>query len=115
MKTYYITSTSEISEYSYQEGQLGYVNSYDHKGIVTAENAKSASWIYLVKELGYYSIADGDIEFEADGYANTSVLVNEENSEASKSELELWEDGKKTLYIDDIRLTVYKLEQVTFN
>lgn len=113
MKTYYIKSTHDVYVDSYTDGELENVNFYQQKNTVNAKDAKQAIQKYFENTL-YYSF-----EFEYaqidDDYKNIlhySNLVDTENSEASKGEIELWKEGKYKLYSNNTTLEICELTEI---
>ena len=108
MKRYYIESNHDVYKDSYNEGETENINYYNLKSIVQAKNPKEAIKQYFDKELCYsFNIDNSDTD--EDGVLHYSVLVDEENSEATEKEIELWKEGKKVLYSNNITLSIFEL------
>ena len=91
---------------------MEFANFYHKSAIIKAETPKQAVKIYIETEL-FYSVSDDDIAYEDDSvYVN--VLVDEQNTQAQKHEIEMWKKGLLKLYIDDISISVNHLEKVIF-
>lgn len=110
MKTFFISSRHEIFADDYNEGELNYVNSYDMNSFINAENPKQAIEKYFETVLCYDFSFEGSY-FE-DGCLNYDVLVDADNLQATEKEKELWKQGKKTLYCDNISLEVNELIKI---
>lgn len=112
MSKYYITSNSDIRNYSYEEGEMAFVNFYHRSAVIKANTPKQAVKAYIETEL-LYNVSDDDITYEDDrAYAN--VLVDEQNTQAQNHEIELWKKGLLKLYLEDISISVNHLEKVIF-
>ena len=118
MKTYSIKTGHDIYIDSYNEGEGKHVNYYDIKAEVKAENPTQAIEKYFEDTL-YYNfnmnlayIAHEEDEDQPVNVLHYSVLVDEENAEASVEEVELWKEGKKVLYSNNIYLSIYELVEV---
>ena len=120
MKTYFIESVHDICIDSYSEGEKENVNFYDIKQNVKAENPRQAIEKYFETELffsfnfEYAGIMHEEEGEEADNInkLNYCILVDEENCEANEKELEEWKQGKKTLYSNNITLSIYEVQPV---
>ena len=107
MKTFKIKSEHNVYVDSFTEGQGDAVNSYIVSDEVKATNVKEAIEKYFDSVLCY------DIDFafaEVDGgRLYYSVLVDKDNIEASKNQIELWKKGEVTLYANNISVMAYEL------
>lgn len=114
MNTYIVKTMHDVYVDNYNEGEDRYVNSYDLKEEVKAETPQDAVQQYFEKHLGYkFNLNDAYIPHkeEEDAPKNVlhySVLVDEENVEANKQDIGLWEAGKKELYANNIYLVIYQ-------
>ena len=118
MKTYFIKTNHEVFIDKFNEGELDFVNSYSIEAKVKAENPREAIKKYFENEL-YYKfdfesayIPHEEEETEEKNTLHYSVLVDVDNSEASKKEVEEWKEDKLTLYSNNIFLTIYELNAV---
>ena len=118
MKTYIIKTSHEIEKDTYNEGLISYVNSYNLKSEIKAENPRDAIQKYFDEHL-YYTfnfktayILHEEEENEATNVLFYDVLVDEENNEATEKEIELWKKDKLTLYNNRIHLQIF-LTQLT--
>ena len=86
----------ECYEDSYEEGELGYANSWDFD--VRGEYDSAEDLIKAIVKATY--LFDFDVEEFGftDGAIQTSDLVDEESIKADKHDIELWKKGEKTLY-----------------
>lgn len=114
MKTYIVKTMHDVYVDDYNEGEGKHVNSYDLKEEVKAETPQDAVQQYFEKHLGYkFAINNAYIPHkeEEDAPKNVlhySVLVDEENVEASKEDIKLWQEGKKELYSNSIYLIIHQ-------
>ena len=118
MKIYIIKTSHEIEKDSYKDGLLNYVNSYNLKHEIKANNPREAIQKYFEDYL-YYTfdfksayILHEEEENEATNILFYDVLVDEENNEATEKEKELWKKDKLTLYNNSIHLEIF-LTQLT--
>ena len=112
LNSYYITSTHDIYIDNYTEGEGKRVNSYDLNAIVKAENVKEAIAKYFKNEL-YLSYDEEYIDDSLDdGNFFYSNLVDSENLEATKEEIELWKKNEKVLYSNNSSLKIYQLVKI---
>jgi hypothetical protein len=118
MKKYYIESTHEVYIDTYNEGEGKHVNSYTQKAMISAENQREAIQKYFENELYFdfnFQHASIDHEEGLNENINTlhySNLVDDDNAEASKSEIEAWKRGVVTLYSNSTYLTIFELTEV---
>ena len=118
MKTYFIKTNHEVHIDKFKEGKLDFVNSYNIEAKVKAENPREAIKKYFENELYYefdfeYAyIPHEEEETEEKNTLHYSVLVDNDNNEASKNEVEAWKEDKLTLYSNNIFLTIYELNAV---
>jgi hypothetical protein len=118
MKRYYIESTHDVYVDTYKEGEGSYCNAYNHQAMIEAENQREAIQKYFEKELYFdfnFEYASIDHEEGISEKTNTlhySNLVDENNAEASKSEIEAWKSEKVTLYSNNTFLTIFELTEV---
>lgn len=112
LNSYYITSIHDIYIDNYTEGEGDRVNSYDLNAIVKAENVKKAIAKYFEKEL-YLSFDEKYLDDSLDeGNFFYSNLVDSENLEATKEEIELWKKNEKILYSNTSSLKIYQLVKI---
>lgn len=121
MKTYIITSVHTVHIDSFEEGELGFVNSYDLKSTIKASTPKEAVEKYFETvlflpfhfEAAYiFHKEDPDVNQDKNTLEYTS-LVDVENNEPSKTDIELWTRGQKELYSNSAFISVYELIGVT--
>ncbi len=118
MKRYYIESTHEVYVDTFEAGEDHYCNGYNHQAMIEAENQRDAIQKYFENEL-YFSFnfehANIDHEEGINEKINTlhySNLVDKDNAEASKSEIEAWKRGEITSYSNNTFLTIFELTEV---
>jgi hypothetical protein len=115
MNEYLIKSYHTVSEDSYNDGELDYVNGYELSYFIKATDPSNAIQQYIERKL-YYKFNPKFIDTSSDDISvYYNVLVDIDNAEATESEYELWKQGKLKLYNDCIRLEVYNVSIVTNN
>jgi len=108
--TFFIKSFHQISVTTYNDGDLSTCNGYDLSGNISANNAKSAIEKYFDQYLCFdFDINNALIE---DGTIYYDVLCDNDNSEANKEDIALWEKGEKTLYNNSISIEIYELQKI---
>lgn len=109
MNEYLIRSYHTVSEDSYNDGELDYVNGYELSCFVKAIDPSKAVKEYIERKL-YYKFNPRFIDKSDDDISvYYNVLVDVDNAEATESEYELWKQGKIKLYNDSIRIEVYSV------
>lgn len=109
MNEYLIRSYHTVSEDSYNDGELDYVNGYELSYFVKAIDPSKAVQEYIERKL-YYKFNPRFIDKSDDDISvYYNVLVDIDNAEATESEYELWKQGKIKLYNDSIRIEVYSV------
>lgn len=118
MKTYIIETNHEIEKDTYNDGLIGYVNSYNLKSEIKAADQREAIQKYFEEYL-YYTfdfksayILHEEEENEATNILFYDVLVDDENNEATEKQRELWKKDKLILYNNRIHLTIYELTKI---
>lgn len=112
MKKYFITSTHDVYVDDFKEGETDHVNYYSSNGFVSADSWKDAAIKYLNDNL-YYDINIKDVEISEDvNCLQTSVIVDEENVQASRHDIDQWKNGSKMLYCNRIDLFIEELAPV---
>ena len=110
MSKIFVTSKGYVECYedSYEEGELGYANSWDFD--VRGEYDSADQLIKaIVRATGLFDFKVEDFAV-TDGYLQSSDLVDENSYVADKRDNELWKKGEKTLYSANLSL---KLECVS--
>lgn len=110
MKTFKIESEHNVYIDSFTEGEGDAVNSYNTSREIKATNVKEAIEKYFQSVL-YYDF-DFSLAETYEGKLDYSVLVDKDNSEASKNQVELWKKDELVLYANNITITVYELTSV---
>ena len=122
MNNYIIDTEHTVYVDSYENGEEEQVNFYIQKAEIKAENAKEAIKLYFEKELCFsFDIKDAYITHEeeeegSEAPKNTlhySILVDIDNMEATKEELEAWKKNEIKLYSNNIYLTIHELKPAT--
>lgn len=118
MKTYVINSNHDVYIDSYENGELDNVNFYALEGKIDANNPREAIKKYF-EEVLYFSfeIENAYIDHEetnegSDNCLHYSNLVDVNNYEASKREIELWKENKEELYSNNTTIYIYELKSV---
>ena len=117
MKVYIIKTSHEIED-SYANGLLNYVNSYNLRHEIKALTPREAiqkyfeEYLYYTFDFKYAYILHEKEENEATNVLFYDVLVDEENNEATESQINLWKKDKLTLYNNRIHLEIF-LTQLT--
>lgn len=111
MKNYLIYSDHTVHKYDYEFGERDFVNEYELKEFIKAENQKEAIFKFINNVLCYSFDVD---ELELNEYGNFSfdILVDAENYQASIEDVEEWKKGECTLYNDYVSLKIYELNQI---
>ena len=113
MKAYQITSLHNVYLDSYKDGELDHVNSYDIENVIFAENVKSAIEKYFENVLYYkFNFSLCYFDFNQLFY---SVLVDADNYEATKNQIQVWKMGKSKLYSNNITISVFELNAINFD
>ncbi len=88
---------ADVYEDSYNEGEGDHVNSFNGK---VGKSFDSADELikYINDEVIYKDMEKSDFSVMDDGRIVTSLLVDSENSPASKSQIAIWEKGDLELY-----------------
>jgi len=115
MKKFKITTIHNIYLDSYDNGEQEQVNFYSLEKDIEALTAMDAIEEYF-KTFLYYKITRDQIEIDLfnNEILATSVLVNADNVEASKNEINKWVAGNLKLYSNRIDIMVDELKPVKF-
>ena len=113
MKTYKINSIHDIYLDSYESGELEKVNHFTMKSEIKATNPKDAIKKYFEDILCYdFNINDAMMSENDKNVLYYSNLVDNDNVQASKNEIEQWEKNKIKLYSNNTTLFIYELKEV---
>ena len=110
MYKYYISSFHDTYEDNYENGEGNFCNSWKQERIIKANNLNEALKEYFDKEL----FTEFNIE-NLDIYENTiqtSILVNVDNFQASKYEIEKWQKNELMLYAQHISIKAEIMQEV---
>ena len=114
MKKFEIYSDNEVFVDIYDEGEKEQVNSYFLSQKIEAENYKEAIKKYFSNHL-YYEYEDKEENYDKEqNCIFYSVLVDIQNCEASKNEIESWKAGNLGLYSNNIFLKISEIIEVKF-
>jgi hypothetical protein len=112
MNEYFIKSYHSISEDSYNDGELGWVNGYEMSDFIKAIDPTEAIRKYIIDKL-YYNFDPRNLDTSNDDISTYyNVLVDADNCEANDNEFELWKQGKFRLYNDSIKIEIYTVSIV---
>ena len=110
MNNYKIFSFHSIAEDDYKQGELKTIKDYSLTEIVQAETVKEAIIEYFKSVIHYdfdFKHAEHDSEF-----LYHSTLVDSEQIEATKEEMEKWKQGRLKLYANSYSISVEQLISV---
>ena len=111
MEKYKITSFHDVVVDDYENGEGETANFYVLDKIINANTPFEAVKQYF-EDFLYFGFNVGNAIVEQTDLFY-SVLVDEDNSEASIEQQNLWKDGKLKLYANNIRVMCEKLTLVT--
>lgn len=106
---YQVKLMVDVYEDDYNEGEIRHANFWEEKYEVEADDKIMA--IAEAMEKTYYSFNEKYLD-EDDGVYSYSVMVDEDNCEASNQEIEEWKNGNMKLYSANIAFKIYKMEEV---
>ena len=109
---YFIKSLHTIHKDDYNEGEGEYIHEYNLNAFITAETPKDAIIKYFDKEL-YLSFDIDKSFYEEDGILHYSNLVDQDNTEPSEYKINLWKEGKKTLYVNNTEIHIFEVNRIT--
>lgn len=113
MKNYKINTEHTIYVDSYTEGEQEYVNGYSLSEVIKADTVREAIEKYFYSVLCLpFTFEDAYIDDENTEVLHYSSLVDEENNKPTDRDIENWKEGDKTLYNNNIFLTVQELVSV---
>lgn len=113
MKTFKIESEHDVYIDSFTEGEGDAVNSYNISEEIKANNVKEAIEKYFDSVLCY--AFDFSFAGTYEGRLEYSTLVDEDNSEASENQIELWKKDDVTLYANNISIVAYELVSINLD
>lgn len=110
MRNFQIVSDHTIYIDSFNEGEQEQVNYYELNANITAENPQKAIEQYFGRNLYYhFNIKSASKDDEKENVLYYSVLVDEDNTEAFENDIELWKEGQKKLFSNQIRIEILEL------
>ena len=109
-KLYLKHFVATIHEDSYEEGEGNYVNEFSENINMSFDSGKD-----LLEYIKSNIIYDSSAEFFVfeDGRVSCSLMVDNNNSSASKSEIERWKKGEEKLYVADYSFTITIMQEET--
>jgi hypothetical protein len=109
MKKFKIISNHTVTEDSYKEGEIKDVNFYTLNETISAESPEEAVKKYINEKLYY-----GDTSFEKDECCGwySDFLVESNNEEPTKNQIEEWKKGIINLYNNHVNFEVYEMNLV---
>ena len=94
----------DVAVDDYEQGEGDFVNSWDFK--IPSDYDSAEDLVYAIaRNSGVFSDKVEDYVF-LDGSIQTDALVNNDNEEPSKAEIEAWKNGEETLYNAHLYLSV---------
>jgi hypothetical protein len=111
---YYIDSSHFVFIDDYKQGEIEYTNSYSLNAFIEAENVTEAIKKYFNTVL-YFSFDIKNKHIDEQGDLHYSNLVNNENEEATHEQIELWKQGKETLYSNNTYLSIHQLNKISIH
>lgn len=111
MENFLIHSDHTIHKYDYECGELDFINEYQLKEFIEAENAKDAIFKFINNVLCYSFDVD-EIELNEYGNFYFDILVDANYYQASIENVEEWKRDECILYNNYISLNIYKLNQI---
>jgi len=110
MRKFKIETIHDIYVDSYENGELNYVNGWNLNADIKAENPREAIEKYFEKELYYkFNFEHLDKDEEQINKFWYSVLVDEDNTEASEAQIKDWKKDKLKLYANNITLFISEI------
>jgi hypothetical protein len=110
---YFIKSSHDIFEDSYENGEGKQVNSYRMEAEILAGSPAEALEKYSSKILGFDLDSENlDIDEET-GLFWANILVDKDNMQASIEQVEKWKKDEIALYSDFFNFRIYELTQIT--
>jgi hypothetical protein len=109
-KKYMITSTHDVFVDDYFDGEGNNVNFYQLNSVVYGKDIYSAIQEYFEDVLHYqFNINNADINC---GYLHYSVLVDADNCQADKSDIEVWKKKGRELYANNITIKAEEIKPI---
>lgn len=109
-KKYMITSTHDVFVDDYFDGEGKCVNFYQLNSVIYGKDIYSAIQEYFDDVLHYqFNINNADI---TSGYLHYSVLVDADNCQADKSDIEVWKKKGKELYANNITIKAEEIKPI---
>lgn len=108
---YFIKSLHTIHEDDYNEGEGKYINEYNLDAFITAETPKDAIIKYFDTQL--YLSFDINNSYEEEGILHYSNLVDEDNTEPTDHQINLWKQGKEIIYVNYTQIHIFEVNKIT--
>ena len=108
---YFVKSSHDIFEDSYENGEGKQVNSYRMEAHILGDSPIEALERYSSRILGYELDAE-DIDHENTGIFYANFLVDKDNLQASPEQVEKWKKGEIMLYSDVINFEIFELIKI---
>lgn len=113
MKTYQVSTSHTIFKDDFNDGEGEQVNSFELSANIKAETPEKAIEEYFGKTLYYHlDMTKTQKDEEKENVLYYSLLVDEDNTEAFEGDIELWKEGQKKLFSNNIRLEIEELVSV---
>ena len=91
-------ATVEVYQDSYNEGELGWCNSWELYGIAGREFDNIEDLIKAINQADFIFSDNKENYIYIDGRIDTDAFVNNENFEPTAGEIEAWKKGEIMLY-----------------
>lgn len=115
MKKYLIENSVEVYEDHHKDGEGDQINSWQNSTQVIAATPIDAVKKFFDQKLFYsFDAAKADFDDEDHNRIMYSNTVDEHNTEATKSELELFATGEKELFVAYSDIKIYEIVLVAF-
>lgn len=113
MKTFLISSSHDIFVDDFESGQ-GELTSSDEilNELVIADNWRDAVDSYLQGTLNF-DLDMSKCEVNEDNQIQTACLVDAQNIQANKGEIERWKLGEMVLYSNTITMTIHEVVKIS--
>ena len=114
-KEFFIKALIDVHDYSYNDGDLDFINSYKRDSIIKASNTNEAIKDFFSNDL-YFSVDLEKLEFDEENKCFVyDVLSDADNNEVLENSnlFKEWKKGKIDLYNSYIQFYIYELNLIT--
>lgn len=102
----------DVYEDNYDEGEGNQVNHWGKDDVNESIGNPEELFNFISNHIIYKDVTAKDFSV-LDGRLETSILVDDDNSPASDNDIELWKQGKKTLYSANYNIDINMLAEKT--